>query len=323
MPSNPTVSDVHVNSSLTNISIAFAQDPANSIFRRLWPTVPVPNKSDSYFVWDRGDFNRDDARETAAGDEYPVGVKRLSTDSYNAKVYKYSEMISDEEIGNSDSALALDRTTVENVTRKQMIRMDRQLASIAFKTGVWTGSTTQTDITPAVKWDAGATSTPISDIKTQIRHMSKKGVSRAGMKLLCPPDVFDALVDNDEFLARYENVMAAVLTEELIARVLGIGEVIVGESVFNSAKEGAATVDSFILDTDSALLTYSPSSATLNVPSAGYNMVWTGLTGGAGGVDIEKIRRAERDADQIKSRSAFDVKIVAPKLGVFFTDVLA
>lgn len=322
MPSNPTVRDVHpVDRPLTNISIAYSQDPANAIAPRVFPMVPVTNKSDSYFEWDRGDFNRDDAKAMAAGEEYPVGVKRLSTGSYNCKVYKYSEMIADEERGNADSPLDLDMTATENVTRKHMIRRDRQWAADNFTTGKWTGSTTGGDIVPANKWDDYTLGTPIVDIRKEVRSLTKRGLKRANIKLVLPPPVWDALQDHPDFLERYENTRDAIMTEALVARVLGIGEVIVAESVFNSAPEGAPTVDEFILNTNDALLVYSAPAPALNAVSGGYTFVWTGLNGAAG-LHVRKIRRDPRDSDQILSRSAFDTKLVAAQAGVFFNNVL-
>lgn len=321
MPSNPTVRDVNISKPLTNMSVAFSQDPANFFAMRVFPPLPVTQKSGEFYVWDRGDWNRDDAQAVGAGDEYPIGVKRLSSNPYNCKVYKYSEMIADEERANQDTALDLDMTATENVTRKHMIRLDRDFAASFFVPGVWTGSTTGTDITPAAKWDDTASGDPLADLRPEIRKLMARGLRRANIKLLVGPDVWDAIQDHPVFLERYENVMEANLTTGLIARTLGIGEVIVAESVYNAAAEGQAPDDQFILGADNALLVYAAPRPALNVPSGGYTMRWTGLTGGQG-INVRKIRRGERDADQILSRSAFDNNLVASECGVLFTDVL-
>lgn len=324
MPSNPTVRDVHVDQALTNLAIAYLQDPGNFFSGRIFPTVPVNNKSNQYHVWKRGDMNRDKAQITAPGDEYPIGRKRLSQDNYNCDVYKYSEMIADEEMANADSALSLEETTMQSVMNTHRIRMDRKFVEEYVTTGLWLGSTTGTDIVPGTKWDNSA-GTPVQDIKSEVRSIQKRGVSRRNMKLLCGPNVFDTLTDSPQFLERYENVREAILTEQLIASVLGIGEVVVGESVYcsqaeNNEDDDTNTVDDFIFPDDVALLVYAAPNPGINVPSAGYTFAWNDL--GGAGVEVERLDRRDRDALQIKGRSAWDNKLVANQLGVFFNDVL-
>ncbi|MFN9111239.1 MAG: hypothetical protein ACK5XN_14350, partial [Bacteroidota bacterium] len=56
----PTPGDVHVNAPLTNISIAFLQNAANFVATRVFPNIPVQKQSDRYYVYERGDFNRDE-----------------------------------------------------------------------------------------------------------------------------------------------------------------------------------------------------------------------------------------------------------------------
>lgn len=323
MPSNPTVNDVHTNGPLTNIAIAYSQDPANFFASRVFPIVPVKHKSDRFYVWDRADWNRDSAAQVAAGDEYPIGVKRLSSQPYSCDVYKYSEMIADEERDNSDSVLDLDMTSAENVMRKHLIRMDRKFTENFFTTGVWTGSVSGSDVAPGAKWDDKSSGDPLEDLRPEIRSLTKKGLSRRNIKLLVGPTVWDAIRDHPVFLDRYENVREALLSEADIAKVLGIGEVVVGESVYNSANEGATAVDNFILGDEGALLVYAAPSPQLNKPSGGYIFSWAGLTGSNNkGIQIEKLRRGSRDADQIKGRCAFDANVVAGECGVYFSDVM-
>jgi hypothetical protein len=318
---SPTQSQVHVNRPLTQMSIAYMQDPANFVGRAIFPTIDVDKSSDSYFIWDRASMNRDDARQVGPGAEYPVIERKLSLDNYNCDVYKISEMLEYERLVDADAVLRLEESAVQNVTNKHMIRMERRFAERYFTTGLWTGSTTGTDIVPGTKWSVYATSNPIADIRAQVRALTLKGARRAGIKLLLTPTVFDVLIDHPVFLERYENVQVADIGEAELARILRIGQVIVGEAVYVSSNEGAPIVDEFILGGARALLAYSPPAAGINLPSAGYHFAWTGLAG-PGGMMIDRLDRRERDAVQIRGKSAFDCKQTAADLGVFFDDVL-
>jgi hypothetical protein len=112
------------------------------------------------------------------------------------------------------------------------------------------------------------------------------------------------------------------MNEQLIAAVLGIGEVIVQMASYNSALEGAAASFGYIHG-KSALLLYVPPAPGVNVPSAGYQFVWTGLVGAEGGTRVKRFRREEKEADQIEGQLAVDFKVVAPTLGAFFSNAVA
>ena len=65
----PTLSDVHVNALLTNMSVAFFQDDASFVATRVFPIIPVQKASDRYIVYTRGDFNRNQMAKRGAGAE--------------------------------------------------------------------------------------------------------------------------------------------------------------------------------------------------------------------------------------------------------------
>ena len=167
-----------------------------------------------------------------------------------------------------------------------------------------------------------ATSDPVIDIRTQIFHMCKLGVDPANMTLTIAADVYQVLLDHPKFLERYEQVQASILNEQLMAAVLGIGQVVVPMSVYNTAAEGATPVNDYI-HSGRTLLTWAPASPSINVPSAGYTFAWSGLMGSQGsGMRMKRYRREVRSSDQIEGESAFDTKVVSAELGVLFDSVL-
>lgn len=321
MPTQPTPGDVHVNRPLTNIAIAFAGN-SKYAHQSVFPSVPVQKQSDSYFIWDRGDFHRDEAQKVGPGGAAPIGALRISLDSYNCDVYKFAHLISDQERANQDDPLDLDTTKAEDVTRKLLLRAEKDWTEKYFTTGKWTGSTSGTDITPANLWSNYSTSNPVTDIRAQAFHMSKLGLPMSEMKLTLGAEVYRVLLDHPKFIERFEQVQVSILNEQLMAAVLGIGEVIVPMSSENTAAENATPSFSFIQG-QAALLTYSPSAPSINRPSAGYQFKWAGLTGGQGeGLRIKRFRRDVLDSDQIQGESSWDHKLVSSVCGTFFTGVL-
>lgn len=322
----PAPSDVHINTALSNMSIAFGQSFTEFVSFRVFPRVPVAKQTDSYFIWDRGDFHRDEAKPTGPGAEAPIGALRVSSDSYACVVNKFAHLITEEELANADSALAIDRTKTEDVTRKLMIRKEKDWASKFFTTGKWTGSTTGADLVGGIDftvWSNYAGSDPVKDIRRQAFQLAKLGLPMKQLKLTIGAEAYLQLLDHPKFLERFEQVQASVLNEQLIASVLGIGEVVVPMSVENTALEGATPAMGFIHG-KSALLTYAPPAPAIDVPSAGYSFVWAGLVGGGGeGIRMKRWNRPEKGSDQVQGESAWDHKVTSSVCGVFFSEAVA
>ena len=55
---NPTISSVHTNRPLTNISIAWRQAATDFVADRVFPIIPVQKQSDLYYVYDRSYWYR-------------------------------------------------------------------------------------------------------------------------------------------------------------------------------------------------------------------------------------------------------------------------
>ena len=70
---SPTPGDVHVNGTLTNLSLAYQQAESNFVADRVFPNVPVTKQSDIYWVWPRDAWNRDEMKHRAPGAESAGG----------------------------------------------------------------------------------------------------------------------------------------------------------------------------------------------------------------------------------------------------------
>ena len=315
---NPTAGDVHVNRPLTNFSQKYLQSTASFVAMTAFPNAPVQNQSDLYYVFDKDDFLRDEAEERADGTESAGGGFSMSTDPYFAKVYAFHKDVTDRQRTNQDSQIMLDQSAAQFVTQKLMIRRERLFVQRMFSTGIW-GTDTNVD------WSAAA-STPIEDVRAGKRAVQLLTGFRPN-KMLIGRQGYDTLVDNDEILARITGGattdMPAMVLKRLIAALFELDEIIVMDSIVNTANKGAAASNSFI-GGDNALLYYAPNSVALNEPTAGVQFSWTGLMGNTpAGLRIKRFREERLEADRIEGQMAFDYRVTAPELGYMFTSVSA
>ena len=120
----PSRSDVHVNRPLTNISIAFLQNAEHFVATRVFPNIPVSKKSDAYFTYDRGEFNRDEMEERAPATESAGGTYEIGTDTYFARTRAYHKDVPDQVRDNADDPIDLDREATQYVTHKALIKRE-------------------------------------------------------------------------------------------------------------------------------------------------------------------------------------------------------
>lgn len=322
----PQPGDAHVSRPLTNISIAYMQSPNKYIARRVFPNVPVGNRADSFYRYSKSGWLRSEAKPRAPGTESAGSGWTIDTDTYSAKVYAVHKDVDDQTRANMDAPLNLDRDATQWVTGQLMLQQDQRWQEQYFASGVWTTDVQGVaDDTPSAgqvnQWN-DADSTPIQDVQNY--SLVIEGLTGyMPNKLVVGPAVFNALTNHPDILDRIKYTQRGVVTAELLAALFNLDEVLVGRALQNSAQEGAADDLDFVLGKN-ALLVYAAPNASLMQPSAGYTFSWTGYLGAAqNGAQVSKFRIEERKSDRIEGETAYDMKVVAPDLGVFFDDVVA
>jgi hypothetical protein len=307
-----------VNAPLTNISVAFIQDQSEFIADRVFPAVPVTKQSDRYYVYDKANWFRAKAMVRApASESAGSGFTIDSTPTYFADVYAFHKDVDDDVRANADTAINVDTDATTFVTRDLVLKKELTWAARYFAATTWTGSTTGTDVTPSILWNAGG-STPIEDMREQLRSVQRKTGFRAN-KIAMGSIVWDVLQDHPDFLERIKYTQVAIVTTGLLASVLGVDEVLVGGAVQNIAIEGASNDLQFVFGND-VLIVYAPPTPGLLTPTGGYTFMWTGRVGGS--MRIMRIRAELLKADRIEGEMAYDQKLVAAEMGAFLLNVI-
>ena len=324
----PSRGDVHINQPLTALSIAFMQSAADFVADRVFPNIPVTKQSDAYYIFDRADFNRDEAQERAPGTESAGGSYGVSDETYYARVYSIHKDIPDQIRANADSVFSLDSEAAQYVTHKGLIRREKAFVDTFFKTGVWgterAGVASSATGTQFIRWDESA-SDPILDIREGKTTVKEKTGFMPNV-LTVSRSVYDSLIDNEDIVARLDRGQTdgpAMVTRDALAALFELDEVLIMDSVENTAAKGLAEASRFI-GGKHALLSYRPNTPGLLTPSAGYTFSWTGLLGSTtAGMRIRTFRMDHLDSDRVEMDQAFAHKRVAAELGYFFLDAVS
>jgi|TARA_Y100000356_G_scaffold118454_1_gene109445 hypothetical protein len=312
----PTSQDVHVDAILTQMSVAFMQDQNAFVASRVFPTISVNKQSDKYFVYSQADFFRDQVLPRADGTESAGTGYSLSTATYSATNYALHKDIGHLTMANADAPLDPMADATRFLSQQMLIKQERDWATNCFTTSVW-----DTDATPSTLWSASS-STPIADVETA-KNTILSNTGYMANTMVMSYKVFSNLVDNDDITDRIKYTSSDSVTADLLARLFGLDRVLIMMSTFNSADEGATASYSQIGDRD-ALVCYVAPNAGLMMPSAGYNMVWSGAGGGLGtNTAISQFELPERRATRVEIESAWDYKVVSSALGYFLSNCVA
>lgn len=324
----PSVSQGHVDAQLTNISVAYMQEDNSWVAEQMFPIVPVAHASDTYLEYPREAFFSDDVGPRPMGGYSPSTGHKLKRLTYHAEEEGLTAWIDDRERANATPPYDPERAKVRLITGQHMIHRDKRFASAFMKTGVWTtdvtGVASAPGATESLYWTL-STSTPGKEIRKRKRAV-KLLTGMEPNKLTIGSDVELALLDHPDLIERtkYTGSGAVALDLALVAQYFGVARVVVGTGVVNNADEGLAGSNAFIVGAKDALLAYAPNEAGLDTPSAGYIFAWTGLLGqsAASPAAVWRGRDERAHSDWFECRTAYDMKVVAPDLGVFFSAIV-
>ncbi len=318
----PTISQVHpVNRPLTNVSIAYMQKQEHFIAGQVFPNVPVDKKSDSYFVYTKNDWFRDEAQIRPDGTESAGSGYNLDTATYNCDVFAFHKDVGDQTSANSDAPLNPAKDATEFVTQRLMLRREIQWATDYFAPSIWA-----TDSTPASLWSDYTTSDPVADIETgRLTILSTTGF--LPNTLVLGYNVWAKLKQHPDLVDRIKGAAGpgnpAIVTRQALAAVFEVERVLVAMAVKATNVESETAAYAFTHGKH-ALLAYVNPSPSLLQPSAGYCFNWTGVSGGMGGtVGVKSLEVPLKAATRYEGQIAFDNKVVATDLGYLFASVVS
>lgn len=333
----PSLTDVHVNAPLTNLSLLYAQEETAFVADRVFPVLPVSFKSDVYYTFDRSDFNRNQMTKRAPSTESAGGGYKLdNTGTYNCDIWALHKDIDDQLRANSDAATNPDFNATRFLTTQAMISKEVAWASAFFATAIWTTNRSGVASGPVagtsvLQWNDPA-STPIQDVRGVKQSVQLVSGGYRCNKLILARNVFDVLCDHVDFVDRIKYGQTpgrpAQVTLDAMAALFEIDEVLVMDAVQNTGSDSNVSLNAgesnAFIGSKGAMLCYTPSAPGLDTPGCGYNISWTGYLGANGlGGRIKTMRREELNSDRVEIELAYVYKKVSADLGAFFATIIA
>jgi hypothetical protein len=311
----PTLSDIHVDSALTDFSVAYFQDAGRFAAPNVFPIVNVPQRSGKYFVYDRAELLRSDTQKRAPNTESAVRTYKLSNDSYFCEQYSIAVDVSEQEIANADPALDPEMDAASVAVQDLRIAMDQAWTEAAFSTGIWATESTAT-------WNT-STGDPVGDIQTGVKTVLSVMGKRPNTLVLGADSWYTGLWTSTAIMDRIPSNAPKIVTPEFVGNLFGFDRVFILDSVASTGMEGSTGLAPAFIHQDHALIAYVDPGAGLRQATAGKTFMWTGLVGGGGGIRTKRYEMPKLSATRIETDAAFDFKVVATDLGYLISNTVS
>lgn len=319
---------------LTNLSMAYFQDMSKYVAKKVFPIVPVQLSSSFYYEFDKGDLARNNMkRKPQMGKVTPaqMGHTENSYQCHVDQIITGIDEISALDYNRSKAPTSIDprKAKARFIAEQMNLALDVQFAENFFNKDVWsntlTGSTTESAGSTFIKFD-DANCDPIQlfdDLKLQIEEEGR----RTPNKLSLGAKAFIALKNNPVILERVKfggsTANPAKVTENVLAQLFGIDEVLVFYSTYNAAGVGEEDDMQFICNPNDALLSYTTSAPAIDEPSAGYIFAWDMLGNGQFMPTLQWPGENGTHTEFIEGLMAHDMKKTSDCLAIYLSDCVA
>jgi hypothetical protein len=213
--------------------------------------------------------------------------------------------VADEELENVESPIAPYADATELVTGKVLLGRELAMQQLVTTASNYATGNTVT-LSGTAQFNDYVNSNPIAIFRDAKRAFHAKMFMEPNVAVI-PYQVMSQLEDHPDFIERIKYSERGILTEEIIAAVLGIQTIIVPGAGINTANPGQTASIGYLWGKD-ILLAYVPARAGLRIPAFAYEFVHA--IGGQT-TNTERWREEPRVADVIRNRRRYDLKMVA------------
>ena len=319
------------NAYLTNMSMAFFQDPADFVATSIFPICPVELSASYYYTFSKADLARDNVQRKPAYGRVAPAIMGQEDNNYKCEVDQVLvgiDQIAQLNYQRSRAPGVADprRAKVRFASEQMLLHQDIIFASKFFKTGVWQneikGTATGSGTGEFKKFSDSAFD-PVGFFDDHSADMKRNGRRRPN-RLALGVEAYNALKNHPAIIERvkYTGTTAnpAKVTPAVLAQLFGVEQVKVLESTYNAAGIGQDADMQFICDTKGALLCYATPSPAIDEPSAGYIFAWDMLGNGAYVAFDQFDGEKGTHTEFVEGLMSTDMRKTADDLAIYFKD---
>jgi len=267
----PQVETVHVKATLTNVAVAYFQEPDIFIADQLSPHVRVNKQADYYYIFGREHFDVISAVRRPG--TTPVEVEHtVSTDQFVCQEYSMREKVTQEEKENADNPLEPEADAARYVSERLRLSREYRIAAQLTDANNYQSGMKVT-LTDDDQWNEGTSSDPIDDIQTAIDAVAAQG--KQANTMFMGYEVWSTLKHHPDLIARLTSSKTRIVTTDLLKAIWEeIDQVLIGSALYNSAAEGQDQTLGYVWGKYFGVAYINRAMPNKKVPSFNYSFVW-------------------------------------------------
>lgn len=314
---------------LTNMSMAYFQAMDKYVAKNVFPLLPVPLSTASYYEFTKGDLARDNVRRKPQFGKVEPAIMGHTDKNYSC--YVDQVIVGIDQIGalnfqRSKAPGVIDprRAKAKFIAEQMNIHMDIMFADSYFKSGVWKeewtgGASHDSNAKTFIKFNDDNCD-PIA-LFDELMTLIKQNGRRTPNKLALGIEAYNALKNNPAVVERVKysgsTPNPAIVNENVLAQLFGIQKVVVFESTYNAAGLGEADDMQFICNPKDALLVYATDTPAVDEATAGYIFTWDMLGDGNFMPTLQYDGEGGTHAEFMEGLMATDMKKTADDLAIY------
>ncbi len=323
---DPIVKELLTSVPLQNVSLHYKNQ--SYIGDRVFPIIDTANPKAKITKYHKGAWFRDEAGIRASGTRAKRGGYKVTEVSVATDEYAYAKEVTDEDRKSAAlpnaPALKPETDAIEFASDKIDLSKENRVAQLIKDTTWVDGNATGEDA--GGLWANGAGNTFLADINAGQRTI-QAATGRKANVLLIDYGTFMSLKEEATILDKIKYTQRGVLTVDLLAALLELDEVLVGEALINTAKEtkaGAEWASSKIWEVTATkgmgFLCHRPRTTGLKTPSAGYQVRL--LQDGGSVRRLSTWRESAEHQDVYEAAEETDIVVTGADLGYKWRDTL-
>ena len=298
-----------------------AGERAGFIADRVLPIIDVPYPSASYKMIPREEYIKDVDTLRKGSGHYTESTFSFSESYYRTQDYGTAERID----ANAQATLAeffdAEMAATAMVLSRLLRDQEKKAAALLFSATTFSGKTAAIG---GANWATHATAVPINDILTaRVAVRDQCGIWPNSLVL--SNKVWLHLIACDQIIDRlgYGGSVneARIATKAVVAQLLDLRQIIVGDAIKDTAKEGHDMSASAIWNEDAALVALINPAPRMQAPTLGMTWHWPG-DGSEAQFHIEKYWDEDSRSFKIRGRRQTGQEVRDAAFGYYLTTVL-
>lgn len=312
----PTLSSVHIDTALSNLSTAYMQSAENFIAGKVFAWVPSEKQTNKFYTFNKNDFRRNEMQIRGPGAHAARGGFRMSNDSFYCDVFSLEMGIDEQVDANADKPVVDPKRDAQAwLSQQALINAEVKWVANYFATSGQWGTYTAA----GAAWSDYVNSDPLDDVMAGMDAVLQNTGFMPNTAVITQA-MFSDLRNHPDIREQVKYTSGESISEAVIAKYLGIQRLFVLRASYATNVENETAVEAFVGSDRQCLLVYANPSPSLMMPSAGYNFSWSGLLGaGQFGNRILRYEEPQSRSEIVAIEQAFDMKVVGSDLGYMIT----